>query len=43
MRRIQAHEFAVTTPPDAIMRQACDLRWLCRAGRIIAQSATLAA
>ena len=41
VRRIQAHEFAVTTPPEAIIRQACDLRRLCRAGGIIANQQPL--
>jgi DNA helicase-2/ATP-dependent DNA helicase PcrA len=35
VRRIQAREFAVTTPPEAAICKECDLRMLCRAENII--------
>lgn len=35
VRRIQAREFAVTTPPEAAICQECDLRMLCRSEGII--------
>ncbi|SEH13887.1 ATP-dependent helicase [Thermoleophilum album] len=35
VRRIQAREFAVTTPPEAAICQECDLRMLCRSENII--------
>ncbi|MCS7056190.1 MAG: ATP-dependent helicase [Thermoflexales bacterium] len=35
VRRIQAREFAVTTPPEAAICLECDLRALCRSERII--------
>jgi len=41
VRRIQAHEFAVTTPPEATICQECDLRRLCRAEGIIADQQPL--
>jgi CRISPR/Cas system-associated exonuclease Cas4 (RecB family) len=36
VRRIQAREFAVTTPPEAAICKECDLRMLCRSEGIIA-------
>ncbi len=36
VRRIQAREFAVTTPPEAAICKECDLRILCQAEGIIA-------
>ena len=36
VRRIQAREFAVTTPPETAICKECDLRMLCRAEDIIA-------
>jgi DNA helicase-2/ATP-dependent DNA helicase PcrA len=35
VRRIQAREFAVTTPPEAAICKECDLRMLCRSEGII--------
>lgn len=35
VRRIQAREFAVTTPPEAAICKECDLRMLCRSENII--------
>jgi DNA helicase-2/ATP-dependent DNA helicase PcrA len=35
VRRIQAREFAVTTPPEAVICKECDLRMLCRSEGII--------
>ncbi len=35
VRRIQAGDFAVTTPPDAVICRECDLRTLCHAEGII--------
>lgn len=35
VRRIQAHEFAVTTPPEPGICQECDLRMLCHAEGIL--------
>lgn len=35
VRRIQAREFAVTSPPEAAICKECDLRRLCRSERII--------
>lgn len=35
VRRIQACEFAVTTPPEASICKECDLRMLCRAEGVI--------
>ena len=35
VRRIQAREFAVTTPPESAICKECDLRLLCRAENII--------
>ena len=35
VRRIQAHEFAVTTPPEAAICKECDLRVLCHAEGVI--------
>lgn len=35
VRRIQAREFAVTTPPEAAICKECDLRMLCRSESII--------
>jgi len=35
VRRIQAHEFAVTAPPETTICQECDLRLLCRSEGII--------
>lgn len=36
VRRIQAREFAVTTPPEAGICKECDLRMLCRSEGVIA-------
>jgi DNA helicase-2/ATP-dependent DNA helicase PcrA len=36
VRRIQAREFAVTTPPEAAICKECDLRMLCHADGILA-------
>jgi DNA helicase-2/ATP-dependent DNA helicase PcrA len=38
VRRIQAHEFDVSTPPDAAICKECDLRLLCRSEGIITGS-----
>jgi len=38
VRRIQAREFAVTTPPEARICQECDLRMLCRSEGIIPET-----
>ena len=35
VRRIQAREFAVTTPPEAAICNECDLRLLCHAEEIL--------
>jgi len=35
VRRIQAREFAVTMPPEAVICKECDLRMLCRSEGII--------
>ena len=35
VRRIQAREFTVTTPPEAAICKECDLRMLCRSEGII--------
>jgi len=35
VRRIQAREFAVTTPPEAAICKECDMRMLCRSEGII--------
>lgn len=35
VRRIQAREFAVSTPPEAAICKECDLRMLCRSENII--------
>ena len=35
VRRIQAREFAVTTPPEPAICKECDLRMLCRSEGII--------
>jgi len=35
VRRIQAREFAVTTPPEGAICKECDLRLLCRSENII--------
>ena len=35
VRRIQAHEFGVTTPPEAAICKECDLRMLCHAEGVI--------
>lgn len=35
VRRIQAQEFQVTTPPEAAICKECDLRMLCRSERLI--------
>lgn len=35
VRRIQAQDFAVTTPPEAAICKECDLRMLCRSEKII--------
>jgi DNA helicase-2/ATP-dependent DNA helicase PcrA len=37
VRRIQAREFMVTTPPEGAICKECDLRMLCRAEGIIAR------
>jgi CRISPR/Cas system-associated exonuclease Cas4 (RecB family) len=42
VRRIQAREFAVTTPPEAGICKECDLKMLCHAEGIIQRSAALA-
>ena len=39
VRRIQAREFAVTTPPEAAICKECDLRMLCHAEGIISREA----
>jgi DNA helicase-2/ATP-dependent DNA helicase PcrA len=39
VRRIQAREFAVTTPPEAAICNECDLRMLCHAEGIISREA----
>jgi DNA helicase-2/ATP-dependent DNA helicase PcrA len=40
VRRIQAREFAVTTPPEAAICKECDLRMLCHAEGILGASAS---
>jgi DNA helicase-2/ATP-dependent DNA helicase PcrA len=42
VRRIQAQEFAVTTPPEAAICKECDLRMLCQAEGTIRRSEALA-
>lgn len=42
VRRIQAREFAVTTPPEAAICMECDLRMLCHAEGIIQRTEALA-
>jgi len=39
VRRIQAREFAVTTPPEAAICKECDLRMLCHADGAISREA----
>jgi DNA helicase-2/ATP-dependent DNA helicase PcrA len=39
VRRIQAREFAVTTPPEASICKECDLRMLCHAEGVISTEA----
>jgi DNA helicase-2/ATP-dependent DNA helicase PcrA len=39
VRRIQAREFTVTTPPEAAICKECDLRMLCHAEGIISREA----
>jgi DNA helicase-2/ATP-dependent DNA helicase PcrA len=39
VRRIQAREFAVTTPPEAAICKECDLRMLCHAEGVISREA----
>ncbi len=39
VRRIQAREFAVTTPPEAAICKECDLRMLCHAEGVISKEA----
>jgi DNA helicase-2/ATP-dependent DNA helicase PcrA len=39
VRRIQAREFAVTTPPEAAICKECDLRILCHAEGVISREA----
>lgn len=39
VRRIQAREFAVTTPPEAAICKECDIKMLCRAEGIISSEA----
>ena len=39
VRRIQAREFAVTTPPEAAICKECDLKMLCHAEGIISREA----
>jgi DNA helicase-2/ATP-dependent DNA helicase PcrA len=39
VRRIQAREFAVTTPPEAAICKECDLRMLCHAEGVITREA----
>ena len=42
VRRIQAREFAVTTPPEAAICKECDLKMLCHAEGIIQRSEAFA-
>ena len=39
VRRIQAHSFAVKTPPEPAICKECDLKMLCHAGGIISGEA----
>jgi len=39
VRRIQAQEFSVTTPPEAAICKECDLRMLCHAEGVISREA----
>jgi hypothetical protein len=39
VRRIQAREFAVNTPPESGICKECDLRMLCHADGIISRDA----
>jgi hypothetical protein len=39
VRRIQAQEFAVHTPPEAVICKECDLRMLCHAEGVITREA----
>jgi CRISPR/Cas system-associated exonuclease Cas4 (RecB family) len=39
VRRIQAHEFAVITAPEAAICKECDLRMLCHAEGVISREA----
>ena len=39
VRRIQAREFAVTTPPEAAICKECDIKMLCHAEGIISRQA----
>jgi hypothetical protein len=39
VRRIQACEFAVITPPEAAICKECDLKMLCHAEGIISKEA----
>lgn len=42
VRRIQAREFAVTTPPEAAICKECDLKMLCHAEGVIGREVALA-
>jgi CRISPR/Cas system-associated exonuclease Cas4 (RecB family) len=42
VRRIQAREFAVKTPPEAAICKECDLRMLCHAEGILARAEAFA-
>jgi CRISPR/Cas system-associated exonuclease Cas4 (RecB family) len=39
VRRIQAREFAVTTPPEPAICKECDLRMFCHAEGVISREA----
>ena len=39
VRRIQAREFEVSTPPEAAICKECDLRMLCHAEGVISREA----
>ena len=39
VRRIQAQEFTVNTPPEASICKECDLRMLCHADGVISKEA----
>jgi CRISPR/Cas system-associated exonuclease Cas4 (RecB family) len=42
VRRIQAREFAMTTPPESAICKECDLEMLCHAEGVIGREAALA-